>query len=224
MIAARCALLAVASAAVLLAGPAWSQAARAEAAPLVLPEDDDAGLDARLAGLRAGACASDEALCRELEAFAAARPPCFHEGDQLTVGRAYIIAADGAVRPLEYLALEVQRVRDVTLVRMQQVFSENAEEKRAAEDLVQSLRGGAVDPANALYRYLVGREQEVPELLGRQEGRSLVVRREGPSLYLRQAGKLLYAALPDAVVGGTARSDRMEGLVFAVLPAPASCQ
>jgi hypothetical protein len=209
----------------LVAAGAVCGGAAAEEGPAPATEvQDAAGLDARLAGLRPQVCSRDEVLCRHLKAFANAIPPCFRQGEQLSVGPAYIITADANVAPVEYISIRSQRVRDVTLVQSQHVYTENAEEKQSAEDLVQSIRADSIDPANGLYRYLDSRSAEVPELLAQKEGRTLVVRREGPTLYLRQAGKLLYVAVPDAIVGGTSQSDRIEGIVFAVLPAPASCQ
>jgi hypothetical protein len=186
--------------------------------------EDESSLDAYLAGLRQAVCASDEQLCRHLKAFANAIPPCFPQGQGLTVGHAQVITDDGAVTPSEYFAVRVERVRDVTLVQSHHVYSENAEEKQAAEDLVQSLKSGAIDQDNALYRYLESRNAQVPQLLAQVEQRALVVRSEGPVLYLRQAGKLLFAAMPNATVTVAGKPEGPPGVLFAVMQAAASCQ
>jgi hypothetical protein len=186
--------------------------------------EEEVSVDAQLEALRPAVCAADESLCRHLKAFANGVPPCFGQGDQFTAGHAYLIAEDGTITPAEYYALSIQRVRDVTLVQAQHVYSENAEEEQAAEDLVQSIREGTIDPANALYQYLERRRTDVPELLAEREQRALVVRREGPTLYLRQAGKLVYVATPEASVTVEGTGDRLEGFLFAVLPARSSCQ
>ena len=186
--------------------------------------EDGSSLDAHLAGLREAVCASDDQLCRHLKAFANAIPPCFPQGQGLTVGHAWVIADDGAVTPSEYFALRVERVRDVTLVQSQHVYSENAEEKQAAEDLVQSLKSGAIDHDNPLYRYLESRKAEVPQLLAQTEQRALVVRSEGPVLYVRQAGKLLFAAMPNATVAVAGQPQGPPGVLFAAMQAAASCQ
>ena len=206
-------------------------AAAALAAGSVLAQDTQSAdpsqgdnVDAQLDALRPAACVADESLCGHLKAFANGVPPCFEQGDQFTAGHAYLIADDGTVTPAEYYALTTQRVRDVTLVQAQHVYSENAEEKRAAEDLVQSIRASTVDPANALYQYLERRRADVPELLAAREQHALVVRREGPTLYLRQAGKLVYAAMPGASVTTEGTGERLQGFLFAVLPARSSCQ
>jgi len=206
------------------AAAGWPQgAADPDTAPSPAVEDE-AGLDAHLAALKPAVCASDQSLCRHFKAFAAAMPPCFAQGEHLTVGHAQVIARDGTIAPAEYFAVRAQRARDVILLQTQHVYSENAEEKQAAEDLVLAVRSGSIDPANPLYRYLEGRSGEVPQLLAQRDGRTLVVRHEGPALYLRQAGKLLYVAVPDAVVSPNPQTTPLEGLLFAVLPATASCQ
>jgi hypothetical protein len=192
--------------------------------PQVGAVPDESGLDAHLAALRPAICASDELLCRHLKAFANGIPPCFPQGQRLTVGQAQVIADDGAVTASEYFAVRVERVREVTLVQSQHVYSENAEEKQAAEELVQSLKSGVIDPGNALYRYLESRNAEVPQLLAQVERRALVVRSEGPALYLRQAGKLLFAAMPDATISVAGQPEGPPGVLFAVLPAAASCE
>lgn len=202
----------------------WAIAAPArESGPAEV--QDEAGLDALINAVRPAVCAQDEVLCRHLKAFSSAVPPCFPQGERLTVGHASVIAADATVTPAEYFALRVERVRDVMLVRSQHVYSENEEEKQAAEDLVHAIRADAIDPDNGLYRYLESRSAEIPQLLAQREQRALVVRREGPALYLRQAGKLVYAAVPDATIGLPGKAQgTVEGLLFAVLPAVASCQ
>jgi hypothetical protein len=197
--------------------------AQEEASPAG-PVENESSLDAHLAGLREAVCASDQQLCLHLKAFSNAVPPCFPQGQGLTVGHAQVIADDGAVTPSEYFAVRVERVRDVTLVQSHHVYSENAEEKRAAEDLVQSLKSGAIDQDNALYRYLESRNAQVPQLLAQIEQRALVVRSEGPVLYLRQAGKLLFAAMPNATVTVAGKPEGPPGVLFAVMQAAASCQ
>jgi hypothetical protein len=187
-------------------------------------QTDETGVDAQLDALRPSVCAADENLCRHLKAFANGIPPCFAQGAQFTAGHAYLIADDGTITPAEYYAVSTQRVRDVTLVQAQHVYSENADEKQAAENLVQSIRAGTVDPSNPLFQYLERRRGEIPELMAEREERGLIVRREGPTLYLRQAGKLLYAAIPDARVTNEGSGEQLEGLLFAVLPARSSCQ
>jgi hypothetical protein len=196
--------------------------ARAEETPGQAP--DEPGVDAQLDGLREGVCRADEALCRHVKAFGSAVAPCFPQGDRLSVGQAWLVSEQGDVLPVEYFALHVQRVRDVTLIQSQHVYSENDEEKQAAEDMVAGVRSGKIDPGNALYRYLEGHRADVPQLMAEREGRSLVVRREGPALYLRQAGKVLYVASPGAILSAPGPSGSREGMLFAVLPALASCQ
>jgi hypothetical protein len=206
-------------AAALASGAATAQ--DSEPAPAA---EGESTVDAQLDALKPGVCAANEDLCRHFKAFVTGVAPCLAQGEQFTAGHAYLIADDGTITPAEYYAVNTQRVRDVTLIQAQHVYSENAQEKQAAEDLVQSIRSGAVDPGNPLYQYLQRRRAEIPELLAEREQRTLVVRREGPTLYLRQAGKLLYAAMPDARVTIEATGDRLEGLLFAVLPARSSCQ
>ena len=102
-------------------------------------------------------------------------------------------------------------------MQTQHVFSENDEEKQAAEALVAAIASGAVDQANPLYRYLAGSGGQIPQLLAQPEERSLVVRAEGPVIYLRQAGKQIYAVLPDR---GHAAGRRPAPGGIAVLGAP----
>jgi hypothetical protein len=60
--------------------------------------------------------------------------------------------------------------------------------------------------------------------MAQREVRALVVRSDGPTVYLRQAGKLLFAALPAGRFSGPGQAQARTGLLFATLPAPASCQ
>ncbi len=198
--------------------------AQTQAADQPTPVAGEEALERQIADLQPAVCGGDPALCSELKAFADSAAPCFPQGEGLTVGHAYLIEDDGRVRAAEYFALQVQRAGEVTLVQTQHVSSENDEEKRAAEALVADIGNGALDQANALYRYLVGSGRQAPELLAQPEGRSLVVRAEGPLLYLRQAGKHVYAVLPDAVVTQAGAPQRRIGLLFAVLPALAQCK
>ena len=78
-----------------LVAPAHAQEEGSPAGPV----EDGTSLDAHLAGLREAVCASDQQLCRHLKAFANAIPPCFPQGQGLTVGHAQVIADDGAVTP-----------------------------------------------------------------------------------------------------------------------------
>jgi hypothetical protein len=200
---------------------AQTDGAAQEMAPVA---DDEAALDRQLAALRAKVCEADAALCRELKAFASAIPPCLPQGEQLTVGPARLIDEDGAVAPAEYFVLRTQRVRDVTLVQTQHVYSENDEEKQAAEALVLAIKAGTPQPDNLLYRYVQAQRDQVPELMAQREARALVVRSDGPTIYLRQAGKLLFAALPGARLVAQGQEQGRAGVLFATLPAPASCQ
>jgi hypothetical protein len=186
--------------------------------------DDEATLDSRLAALRSKVCEADPELCRDLKAFATANVPCLPQGERLAVGHARLIADDGSVTPAEYFVVRTQRVRDVTLVQSQHIYSENEEEKQAAEALIVSLKAGAADPDNQLFRYLQTRRTEVPELMAQRESRALVVRGEGPTLYLRQAGKLVYAAMPRGRFSSPRQEQARGEILFATLPAPASCQ
>lgn len=215
-------LAAAALACALAISPGLPAAADATESPPAI--EDEGGLEARLASLQGRVCAASPGLCPHVEAFLTARQPCLPEGERFTVGHAHLIADDGSVQPVEYFALYAQRAGDVTLIRSHHVFSENAEEKQAAEDLVGSVAAGSVDTGNALYRYLETTGVDVPQLLAHPERRALVVRGEGPALYLRQAGALIYAAMPDAKVAWPGQTERAEGLVFAVLPAVASCR
>jgi len=198
-------------------------------APAVQPDqpaaqaDDEAALDARLAALSARVCEADAALCRDLEAFARANPPCLPQGDRLAVGHARIIDDDGGVTPAEYFVLRTQRVRDVTLVQTQHVYSENAAEKQAAEALILAIKAGTPEPDNLLYRYVQAQRDQVPQLMAQRESQALVVRSEGPTVYLRQVGKVLFAALPGARFSGPGEAQGRAGVLFATLPAPASC-
>jgi hypothetical protein len=186
--------------------------------------DDEAALDARLVALHARVCETDAALCRDLKAFVGANPPCLPQGERLSVGHARIIDDDGGVMPAEYFVLRTQRVRDVTLVQTQHVYSENGEEKEAAEALILALKQGAPAPENLLYQYVQAQRDQVTELMAQREARALVVRSEGPTVYLRQAGKLLFAALPGARFSAPGQEQGRPGVLFATLPAPASCQ
>lgn len=206
------------------AGMGWAQGDAGQDLALPPAVEDETGLDAQLAALRPVVCSADPVLCRHLKAFAAAMPPCFLQGEQLSVGHAQIIDRDGRITSAEYFAVRALRVRDVTLMQAQHVYSENAQEKQAAEDLVHAVRAGSIDPANPLHQYLESRSGEIPQLLAQREERALVVRQEGPALYLRQAGKLLFVAVPDAVVTPDPGAAPLEGMLFAVLPATASCQ
>jgi hypothetical protein len=186
--------------------------------------DDEAALDARLTALRSKVCANDAQLCQDLKAFTGANTPCLPQGERLAVGHARIIDDEGGVTPAEYFVVRAQRVRDVTLLQHQHVYSENEAEKQAAEALILGLRAGAVEPDNLLYRYLEAQREQVPELMAQKESRALVVRSEGPALYLRQAGKLLFAALPGGRFAAPGVEQGRAGVLFATLPAPASCQ
>jgi hypothetical protein len=184
---------------------------------------DEQSLDRRMAALEPAVCAAEPQLCSDFQAFATAGSPCLPETARLTVGHAYLVADEGRVQAAEYFVLRSFRAGDVTLVQTQHVFSENEEEKQAAEALVAGIRRGVLDQANPLYSYLDKNSGRVPQLLAQQEGRSLVVRAEGPLIFLRQAGQQLYAVLPETVVTRADAAERMAGLLFSVLPAPARC-
>ncbi len=200
----------------LAAGLAW-------AAPSGHAQDEP-GLEQQMAPVQAAVCQGQGRLCGELKAFAAGVVPCVPEGARLTVGHAYMIADDGRVEPIEYFALRTQRVGELMLVQTQHVFSENAEEKAAAEALIESIAAGGVDEANALYQYLARSADQAPQLLAQPEQRALAVRAEGPVIYLRQSGRQIFAVLPDAVVVPPDGGLRRAGLLFAVLPALAACE
>jgi hypothetical protein len=176
-----------------------------------------------LAALEPAVCAADPQLCRVFQAFATASVPCLPEAARLTVGHAYLVDDDARVQSAEYFVLRSYRAGDVALVQTQHVFSENQEEKQAAEALVAGIQRGVLDQANPLYTYLDDNSGRVPQLLAQPEGRSLVVRAEGPLIFLRQAGNRLYAVLPETVVTRPDGAGRMSGLLFSVLPAPAGC-
>jgi hypothetical protein len=178
----------------------------------------------QIAPAHAAVCQAQAPLCGELKAFAAGSVPCVPEGEHLSVGHAYMIADDGRVEPIEYFVLRTQRASDLLLVQTQHVFSENAQEKEAAEALVKSIAAGRVDEANALYQYLARSGGQAPQLLARPEQGALVVRAEGPVIYLRQSGDQIFAVLPDAVVVPPDSGARRAGLLFAVLPALAACK
>jgi hypothetical protein len=184
---------------------------------------DEEALERQIAALQPAVCQAQPQLCGELKAFAEAVIPCIPEGERLTVGHAYLIDDDGTARPAEYLALRTQRAGDITLVQTQHVFSENEEERKAAEALISGIVSGAPDRANPLYQYLARSGGQAPQLLAQPEQRSLVVRAEGPVIYLRQASKQIYAVLPDAVVARPDGGSRQAGLLFSVLPALAVC-
>jgi hypothetical protein len=211
--------------ALLIAAASAAGVARAQERTEEMPAAilDAERLERQIAALQPAVCAAELRLCNELEAFAKAAGPCFPEAERLTVGHAYLIEDDGKVRPAEYFVLRSYRAGEVTLVQTQHVFSENEEEKQAAEALVAGLKGGALDHANPLYRYLAENSGRVPHLLAHPQGRSLVVRAEGPTIYLRQTGRQLYAVLPEAVVTRPDAAQRVAGLLFSVLPAPALC-
>ncbi len=205
----------IAWSAVIAAAAVFASAARAQ---------DDAAVDAQIAALQPAVCQSQPEICAGLKAFVDAVAPCIPEGERLTVGHAYLIQDDGTVRPVEYFVLRTQRVGDTTLVQTQHVFSENDEERQAAEALVASIAAGAADPANPLYRYLAGSSGQIPQLLAQPQERSVVVRAGGPVIYLRQGGKQIYAVLPETVVTRPDGGERQAGLLLAVLPALAACE
>jgi hypothetical protein len=185
---------------------------------------DEQALERHIAALQPAVCQSQPQVCNELQAFVDAVVPCVPEDERLTVGHAYLIEDDGTVRPAEYFVLRIQRVGDTTLVQTQHVFSENEDERKAAEALVAAIAGGAPDQANPLYRYLAESGGQIPQLLAQPEQRSLVVRAEGPVIYLRQSGKQIYAVLPGTVVTRPDGGGRQAGLLFSVLPALAICE
>lgn len=185
---------------------------------------DEEAVERHIVALEPMVCQSQPQLCHELKAFVDAVVPCVPEEARLSVGHAYLIEDDGTVRPAEFFVLRTQRVGDTMLVQTQHVFSENEDERKAAEALVASIAGGAADQANPLYRYLVGSGGQVPQLLAQPEERSLVVRAEGPVIYLRQSGKQIYAVLPGTIVTRPDGSGRQAGLLFSVLPALAVCE
>jgi hypothetical protein len=196
----------------------------AAAAGQAQEQTDEAALERQIAALEPAVCAAQPQLCTELKAFAKAGTPCVPEGDQFTVGHAYLIGDDGTVRPAEYFVLRTQRSSELTLVQTQHVFSENAQEKEAAEALIAGIAKGQVDQTNPLYRYLISSSGQVPQLLAEPAARSLVVRAEGPVVYLRQDGKQLYSAVPDTVVRQPGGGLQGAGLLFCVLPAPTVCE
>jgi hypothetical protein len=201
-------------------------AARAQEQTEQLPAaaaDEDA-LVRQMAALEPAVCAADPQLCADFRAFASAAAPCLPDAAQLTVGHAYLVDDEARVQPAEYFVLRSYRAGDVTLVQTQHVFSENAEEKQAAEALVAGIQRGVLDQANPLYVYVDKNSERVPQLLAQPEGRSLVVRAEGPLIFLRQAGAKLYAVLPETVVTRPDGAERKAGLLFSVLPAPTRCE
>jgi hypothetical protein len=185
---------------------------------------DEPGLEQQVVPVQAAVCQGQGRLCGELKAFAAGVVPCVPEGERLTVGHAYMIADDGRVEPIEYFALRTQRAGELMLVQTQHVFSENEDEKAAAEALIKSIAAGGVDESNALYQYLARSGDQPPQLLAQPEQRALVVRAEGPVIYLRQSGSQIFAVLPDAVVVPPDGGRRQSGLLFAALPALAACE
>ena len=185
--------------------------------------DNERALDALLANLHDRACASSAELCGELKAFAAGARPCFPSGDRLAVGHAYLIADDGKVSPAQYFVVHTVRTGDTTLIQTQHVYAENADEVRAAEDLIQALASDAVDQNNALYRYIRSRAASIPQLLAEDEARSAVVRTQGPPLYLRQAGENLYVVVPGATLTQPGQRAPLEGMTFSVIPHPGRC-
>ncbi len=199
-------------------------AAVAALTPAAGHAQDDEALERQVAAVGPAVCQTQPQLCSELQAFMDAATPCIPEGERLTVGHAYLIEDDGTARPAEYFVLRTQRVGETILVQTQQVFSENEEEKRAAEALIAAIGSGSVDQANPLYRYLAGTGGQISQLLAQPDGRSLVVRAEGPVVYLRQAAKRIYAVMPDTVVTRPDGGLRQAGMLFAVLPALAVCE
>lgn len=199
-------------------------AAAAVLTPVAGRAQDEESVEHHIAGVQSAVCKAQPQLCGELQAFADAVIPCIPEGEWLTVGHAYLIGDDGTAHAAEYFVLRTQRVGVTTLVQTQHVFSENAEEKQAAEALIAAIASGSVDPANPLYRYLAGSGGQIPQLLVQPEGRSLVVRADGPVIYLRQAGKRIYSVMPDTVVTRPGGGERLVGILFAALPALAVCE
>lgn len=185
---------------------------------------DEPGLEQQIAPVQAAVCQDQGRLCDALKAFAAGGVPCVPEGERLTAGPAYMIADDGRAEPIEYFVLRTQRAGDLTLVQTQHVFSENAEEKQAAEALIDGIASGVVDEANALYVYLARSGSQAPQLLAQPEQGALAVRAEGPVIFLRQSGNQIFAVLPDAVVVPPDGGPRRVGLLLAMLPAFAACK
>jgi len=203
---------------------AWSAVVVAAALASAARAQDDAAVDHQVAALQPAVCQSQPDICSALKAFADAVAPCVPEGERLSVGHAYLIQDDGTVRPAEYFVLRSQRLGETILVQTQHVFSENDEERKAAEALVASIVAGAADPANPLYRYLVQSSGQIPQLMAQPQERSLVVLAEGPVIYLRQGGRQIYAVLPETVVTRPDGGGRQAGLLLAVLPALAACE
>jgi len=203
---------------------AWSAAFAAAMLASTARAQDDAAVDQQIAALQPAVCQSQPQVCDAFKVFVAAVAPCVPEGERLTVGHAYLIQDDGTVQPAEYFVLRTLRVGETMLVQTQHVFSENDEERQAAEALVASIAAGAADPANPLYRYVAQSSGQIPQLLAQPQGRSLVVQAEGPVIYLRQGGKQIYAVLPETVVTRPDGGGRQAGLLVAVLPALAACQ
>ena len=129
---------------------AWSAVAAAAVFASVARAQDDAAVDGQIAALKPAVCRSQPEICSALNAFVDAVAPCIPEGERLTVGRAYLIQDDGTARPAEYFALRTQRVGDTVLVQTQHVFSENDEERQAAEALVASIAAGAAEDADPI--------------------------------------------------------------------------
>ena len=199
-------------------------AAVAAVGPAAGRAQDEEALEDRIAAVQPALCRAQPQLCGELKAFMDAVTPCVPDGERLTVGHAYLIEDDGAVHPAEYFVLRTQRVGGTTLVQTQHVFSENEEEKQAAEALIAGIGSGSLDQANPLYRYLAGSGGRMPQLLAQPQQRSLVVRAEGPVIYLRQAGKRIYSVMPETVVTRPGGGEPQAGMLFAVLPALAVCE
>jgi hypothetical protein len=193
-------------------------------APAAGHAQDEEALESQLAAVQPKVCQAQPQLCRELQAFVDAVTPCVPEGERLTVGHAYLIEDDGTARPAEYFVVRTQRLGETTLVQTQHVYSENEEEKQAAEALIAAIGSGSLDQANPLYRYLAGSGGQIPQLLAQPQGRSLVVRAGGPVIYLRQAGKRIYSVMPDTVVTRPGGGQPQGGMLFAVLPALAACE
>ncbi len=209
-------------AALVLLGPPVATAQSEEAPPT--GPDNEADLDAMLGQLREPACASNAQLCAELDGFASGKRPCFASGDQIAVGHAYLIDDKGAVVPAQYFVVRSVRSGRTTLLQTQHVYAENADETRAAEDLIEAIKAGAVDQNNPLYQYIRGRSADIPQLLPENGARSAVVRSTGPTLFLRRAGDNLYVAVPGATLSLPGQSGSPEGLVFAVLPGAGRCR
>jgi hypothetical protein len=182
------------------------------------------GLDALLAGAREAVCAKGSPSCQALQAAAQGDEPCLREGRSLTVGHAVLIGADGAVTDAEYLVLLIQRAGDVVLLERRHIYSENQQEKDAAEDLIRAVQDNAPDSGNALYRYITSGASNSPQLLAVPGQRALVVQAEGPPLYLRQNERLLYAVVPGAAEVFPGEQQAREGILFAVLPVVPGCR